>query len=387
MQFTSDGMNIDTFSEIFAGLVSSYKEIYGEDIDLAQNTPDGQRVGVESKARADMQAFILAVYNSFDPDLAEGIQQDKIAKVCGITRRPATKSTWDIDVTATQAATLPDYTIKDDLGQEWRADLDVLAGTTTVTFLAVEWGAVTGLSGATFEQVTILTEVTTLTTAVNATVGLEEETAEEFRIRRNKSVQNPSLSTVGGLFSRLANTAGVTDAIVYENDQDTTDTERNMVPHSIWAIVEGGTVDDIAETITLNKTGGTALKGSTSGTYIETVTRPDGTEYIITHTKVFDRPTYTDLFITLTATRTNPSVAVDQALIKENLASRSFTIGDGVNATALYGDAYKSGSGYVLTDMLISDDDITYTDESLSPGYAGKFSISAANITITEVIP
>lgn len=387
MQFTSDGMDIDTFADIFASLVASYKAIYGEDIDLSQNTPDGQRVGIEAKARADMQAFILAVYNSFDPDLSEGVQQDKIAKVCGITRRPATKSTWDITVTTTAAVALDGYTIADDLGQEWAADIDISAGSNTVTFAAVEWGAVTGLAGATFEQVTVVPAITTLSTAVNATVGLEEETGEEFRIRRNKSVQNPSLSTVGGLFSRLANTPGVTDVIVYENDQDTTDTEKDIGPHTIWAVVEGGTVDDIAETITLNKTGGTPLKGSTSGVYIEPVTRPDGTEYIITHTKVFDRPTYTDLFITLTATRTNPAVAVDQALIKSNLEARSFTIGDGVNATALYGDAYKTGTGYTLTDMLISADGITFTDESLTPGYAGKFSISASNITITEVIP
>ncbi len=40
--FTADGLEIETYQEIFDRKVAGYKAIYGNDIDLEPNTPDGQ---------------------------------------------------------------------------------------------------------------------------------------------------------------------------------------------------------------------------------------------------------------------------------------------------------------------------------------------------------
>ena len=41
--FTQDGITVETFDEIYNRIAEGIKAIYGADIDLSQNTPDGQR--------------------------------------------------------------------------------------------------------------------------------------------------------------------------------------------------------------------------------------------------------------------------------------------------------------------------------------------------------
>lgn len=390
----ASGITIQTFEEIFNELVAGYQAIYGVDIDLSQNTPDGQRIAIEAKARHDMQAFGLSIASNFDPDFARGIFQAKIAKLAGIFPRPATRSTWDLEITSTRILTLPiGYQISDDLGQLWQlpAPVTIPIGVSDITFVATDFGAVTGLAGALFTPVTVILGVTGFTATDNAVVGKNEETDEEFLQKRNLSLENPAFSTTGSLNAQLLNLPGVTDAFVYENDTDDFGPPSNpdwmLDAHSIWAIVEGGTIDDIMQASLFKKTGGTGMKGDIEADIPETLTRPDGSTFVIVHTRRFDRPTYEPVYIRLTATRKDPLVPVDVALIKQKIATYKFYIGTPLQAGFLYCYAYEAGDDFILTDIEISKDGITYTDGKLGPFPGGKFTIDVANIAITEVIP
>lgn len=391
LAFTTEGVTIDSLEEIVERVSQEYKNIYGQDINVAQDSPDGQRIGIEAKARADMQAFALDLYNSLDPDLARSVSLDRIIKICGITRRPATRSTWDIDVTTDRSLTLSaDYTIIDDLGQSWFVPQDVAlsAGTTAVTFRALDFGSVSNTAGAALEQATVVLGVTALSAPGNPVIGSDEETDAELRRRRNLSLQNPSYSTVGGMFARLANTPGVLDVQVYENDTDVYDAVRDIKAHTIWAVVEGGTLEDIAETMAKNKTGGTGLKGDVTQVYNETRIRPNGTTFVVPHTMKFDRPVIANLFVNVTATRKVSGDPVDTVLIAQRLAAADFAIGEEAVASELYEVAYgDSEPNFFLTDLEISDDDATYTDEQLTSALDGKFVILQANVTVTQVTP
>lgn len=391
LAFTTEGVTIDSLDEIIERVSQAYKDIYGQDIDVAQDSPDGQRIGIEAKARADMQAFALDLYNSMDPDLARSVSLDRILKICGITRRPATRSTWDIDVTTDRSLTLSaDYTIIDDLGQSWFVpqDVDLTAGTTSVTFRALDFGAISNTSGAALDQATVVLGVTNLVATVDPVIGANEETDAELRRRRNRSLQNPSYTTTGGMFARLANTAGVLDVQVYENDTDSTDA-RGIPAHSLWVVIEGGTLEDIAETMALNKTGGTGLLGSVTQVYNEERIRPNGTAFNVPHTMKFDRPVTTDLYVNVTATRKVSGDPVDTVIIAQRLAGVDYAIGEEAVASELYEIAYgdEQDPNFFLTALEISDDDITFTDEQLTSALDGKFIIQVANVTVTEVTP
>lgn len=388
-EFTVDGVQIQTFEEIFEDLADGYRDIYGNDINVDQDSPDGQRIGIDAKLNLDMQTFALQLYNQFDPDFAVGTMQDRLFKYIGITPRPATRSTADVTVTTDRNLTLTvPYVIKDELGQEWEIDSEnnLVSGPNTVTFSAVEFGAVAADPDTITTPVTIELGVLSVTNPAAADPGLAEETVEEKRIRRNKSLENAAYSTTGGLFAKLANITGVTDLIIYENDTDVLDAVRNIDPHTLWIIIGGGEVADIAEITAKNKTGGTGLKGTETATFEEDLLNPDGTTFVFTHTIKYDRPTDIPLHVELTATRKDSSQAIDLDLIKQKIAERTYNISELAIASELYSNGYEAGTNFVLSLMKISDDDITFTDEDLASGFDEIWNIDVANIDITEVI-
>jgi len=386
LEFTPNGLSVQTYQEVFDELVEAYRGTYGTDINLDPDSQDGQRVGIEAKVRADMQAFALALYNQFDPDFSTGTILNMIIKLAGITRQPPARSQVDVTIVTDRDLTLSEgYAVLDDLDQTWvtTSEASLTSGSNTVTLFAENFGEVEADADTITDPSTIVIGVTSVTNPAAATPGRDEETDEELRIRRNKSLQSPATSTVGGMFAALADVAGVTDVIVYENDENTTDTDLDLGPHALWCIVQGGDVADIIETIAKNKTGGTALKGDVTGTYIEDLVRPNGSIFKVFHEMQFDRPVEAPLYITLDVENME-GVAVDTAAIEEALAERTFVIAENVDAGSLYSTVYSAGDGFVATNLQISIDDVTYTDGQIESDPDGVFTIDAANITITD---
>ena len=129
--FTNEGLTIQTYQEIYDELVADYQSIYGNDIDTDADSPDGQRIGIEAKARLDLQSFALWLYNQFDPDFADGEFLNKLIKLSGLSLRAASRSQVDMTITVDRNLTLPSgYTVADDLGQLWitSADAPVVIG-------------------------------------------------------------------------------------------------------------------------------------------------------------------------------------------------------------------------------------------------------------------
>ena len=389
LTFSATGLTIQTYQEIYDELVTAYQGIYGADINTDANSPDGQRIGIEAKARLDAQAYALSLFNQLDPDLASGEMQNKVVKYAGITRQPPARSSVDVTVTTDRALNLPSgYAVADTLGQVWvtTALVACVAGANAATLVSQDFGNIEADAATVTEPVDIIIGVLSVTNALAATPGREEETDEELRVRRNASLSTPATSTVGGMFAALGNLPGVTDLIVYENDTDVLDATLSLAAHAIWCVVEGGVTADIIETIAKNKTGGTGVKGSVTGTYVETLTRPDETTYDITHEMAFDRPTDVPLYITLTVEGLNGAV-VDTAAIKTALAAVSYHIAETASASSLYATVYTVASTFAATLLEISDDDITYTDDYIEPAPGAVFSIDTANITITDITP
>ncbi|HDL7879460.1 TPA: baseplate J/gp47 family protein [Yersinia enterocolitica] len=389
LQFNNNGLEIDTFRDLFQTLSDAYKDIYGQDIDLDQESPDGQRVAIEAQARTDIEASLQWLYSQMDPDFNTGDMQQVIAKLHGLYLRPGSRSQRDLNVATDRPVFLySGYKIRDQSNQVWfvRQNVTIPAGTTTVTFFAQDFGKVTGLIADTFTQLTPELGVLSITSDAVAVVGRDEETPEEFRQRRNRSLENPATGSTGAIFAKVAQLTGVTDLNVGENDTKIDDVLTGIPANSIWLVAEGGAVSEIVEVMVKQKGGGTGTKGSVIGRYIETLIRPDGTTLQIAHDMQFDRPVYKPLHINLTAKRKVTNDPVDLDTLKEALAKRVMHIGEEIDANEFYADGYGAGRvNYVLTNLKISIDGITFTDAELSPGFQGKFTLDVANISITEV--
>lgn len=389
LQFNNNGLEIDTFRDLFQTLSDAYKSIYGQDIDLDQESPDGQRVAIEAQARTDIEASLQWLYSQMDPDFNTGDMQQVIAKLHGLYLRPGSRSQRDLNVTTDRPVFLySGYRIRDQSNQVWlvRQNVTIPAGTTTVTFFAQDFGKVTGLIADTFTQLTPELGILSITSDAVAVVGRDEETPEEFRQRRNRSLENPATGSTGAIFAKVAQLTGVTDLNVGENDTKIDDALTGIPANSIWLVAEGGSVSEIVEVMVKQKGGGTGTKGNVIGRYIETLIRPDGTTLQIAHDMQFDRPVYKPLHINLTAKRKVTNDPVDLDTLKEALAKRAMHIGEAIDANEFYADGYGAGRvNYVLTNLKISIDGITFTDAELSPGFQGKFTLDVANISITEV--
>ncbi len=387
--FTNDGIEVQTFSEIYDELVDGYKTIYGADIDLSENTPDGQRVVLEAQARLDLQSFALALYSQLDPDFAVGTALERLVKFSGISRHPAVRSQVDVTITTDRDLTLPaGYIVADTIGQRWVTTFDVslVAGANTVTLVSEQFGAFTAGIDTVTSPVTIVLGVLSVTNPAVAVVGEDEETDEDLRIRRNLSLMTPATSSIGGLYSAIGDIQDVRDLRIYENYTNTLNVPLNLEAHTIWCIVDGGAVSEIAEAIAKSKSAGCGLKGSTTGTYIEDVDLPDGSVYEYVHSIDFDRPVEEDLYIELTVTRKDATIPVDVPLIEAALVNTWYSIGESAHAAWLYGVVYSAGDTFVATDLEVSLDGITYTDAAVYPAPDGRLVITAPNITITEVV-
>ena len=389
-RFTPDGIQVQTFQEIYDELAAGYRAIYGEDINLDADSPDGQRVAIEAQLVLDAQSFGALEYNQRDPDFALGQSLNSIIKLSGITRRPATRSQVDVTVVTDRPLTLPvDYAVEDDLGQGWTtlAVRTLSAGATTVTLFSENFGAVEADPATVTQPVTVVIGVQSVTNPTAATVGIDEEADQELRVRRNRSLETPQSSSTGRMFTALASVPNVTGVAVYENDTDVTD--YNGIPaHSLWVVVEGGAVAAIVETMTKNKTGGKGMVGSVTGTFSEPVTRPNGTTFTIVHSMTFDRPVDVPVLVRLDATFVDVSLPIDDERIRQEIATKQFSIGDSLKASSLYVLAFNSGENFIPTNLEISRDaGASWTGGQLIADLNEKFSIAPGDVAVTEVIP
>jgi len=387
-EFTREGISVQTFQEIYDELVIGYKAIYGNDITVDPDSPDGQRLAIEAQLHLDLQSFALTMYQQLDPDFAFGQSQQRIMKLAGVYIRPATRSQADVTLVTDRAINplVAGFTVTDDIGQSWKtlSDLVLTSGSNTITLFSDLFGAVEAGPDTITEFATFVDGVVSVTNALAATVGINEETEEEVRLRRNLSLELPTSSGVGRLYSALAAVNNVTGLVIYENDTASTDS-RSIPAHSLWVVVEGGSIADISKTMVLNKTGGKPLFGDVDGTYTETITRPDGTTFNYIHTMSFDRPVDVPLYIRLNVKRRNAANPIDDDLIKEKIAEKTFNIGVNILAGEIYAEIFKAGEAFIPYDVEISDDNSTFTDERILSGLKNKFSIDVANITVTEI--
>ncbi len=226
----------------------------------------------------------IAAYNNFSPATAQGNGLSSIVKTNGIARRVATNSTVDVTIVGVAGSVITNGKVGDALGNVWNLPASVTiptpAASITVTATAAAAGAIAAAIGTITRILTPARGWQTVTNPSAAAEGVAVET--DAQLRQRQSAALPALSPLAGMLAAILALAGVQDASVFENDTGATDA-NGLPPHSISAVVQGGDVTEIAETIALKKTPG----AYTYGTTVETVEDETGMPDIIR----FFRPT------------------------------------------------------------------------------------------------
>lgn len=387
-----NGLQVSTSTELLEKLVNDFQTIYGSDINLDQSTPDGQLLNIFAQGGVDIRELLTQIYNSFDPDNCSGAVLDARCAINNIFRKGATYTIVPIDIVVDRTVVLEGlddnfndvnataYTIQDNVGNQFLliSSQELTAGTHRVLFRSQEIGAVqTSLNTITI-PVTVVLGVQSVNNPVAPTqIGEDEESDYDLKIRRRQSVSIGSSGYLNGLLATVLQLEGVTDAALYENYTDTTDS-NGTPPHCMWLVVEGGASADIANAIYRKKSYGCNMRGNISYEII-TVSNQ---QFIAK----WDEPTVSPLYIKFTIQPTSSVVQFDKIAIKqEMLATEAFKIGQGAETATITALAQKAiddngGNGYA-TNVLISTDQTNWV-EYVAPIVATKLSLSDVYITV-----
>lgn len=382
----STGIHTQSISDIVAELEAAYKNIYGQDINISSDTPDGQRINIEAQAKADVLGFATQIYNSFDVDAVGGAAQDRLYKINNVYRKSSEYSYVQINVTATGNVNLQGldvseaaaYTVSDLNGNQFLlVDSVVLSsGTTLLEFRAKEPGAIEVTPNTITNMVTIVSGISGVTNpTVQFVTGADEESDVEFRIRRNKSTAISGRGFYDNLLGDLLSVPLVTAAEVYENDGDVMEIPQEESQSAVWCIVEGGANEDIAKVIYANKTMGCKQVGDIQ----VTVARADGSDFVAK----FDRPQTQNLYLQLKVKSklvTPPDVGYIASQLVSNLR---FDIYASVDSSEITAAVIGIDPSVYVVSSKVSTNNSTWVDY-VTPDTKDKFFVlSEGNIDIT----
>ncbi len=189
------GLTVNSVNDIVAELTLAMQEIYGDDINVDSNSPDGQLINIYAQVAADILELLVDVYNSFAVNSAYGTILDQRVALNGITRRQGTYTITPIVVVVNQALTLTGldalvsdptatvFTIQDNAGNKFYLETTKVfsvAATEVLTFRAVDIGLVETTPNTITNQVTTVLGVVSVnnpTTSITTTCHTHSGTA------------------------------------------------------------------------------------------------------------------------------------------------------------------------------------------------------------------
>lgn len=324
------GLTTATRDELYTNLSAAMQTIYGDDINLASDTPDGQLLNNFIQVVLDVEDLLVQINAMFDPDQAVGVILDQRVAINGIQRQDGTFTLTNVTITVSQALNIfgldqtdnDVYTVADNAGNKWQlvtSQTIAAPGSYVFSFQAQLPGAVLTVPNTITVPVTVILGVTLINNPTTYTsLGINEESDAVLKIRRQQSTSLSSQGYYAGLLAALKNINGVSSAFVYENTDSITDI--NGVPgHSIWVIVAGsGAAADIANAIYTKRNAGCGMFGATTFT----ITQVDGTPFVVRWDGVVEE----DLYIKFVASSLDGVNPPNIALILSTGASGLQTI-------------------------------------------------------------
>lgn len=382
------GLHTQTLTQIVQELEDGFKAIYGTDINVDGNSPDGQMINLFAQAKIDILDAITQVYNSFSPTSAIGTVLDQRCAINGVVRQGATNTIIEVAVTTDRVVSLiglnnnagTPFTVADAQGNQFVLidNQTTGIGVSTYLFQAAVAGAIEAVNNTVDNIVTITLGVTAVNNPNDPIIqGVNQETDTALRARRAQSVAIPSIGYLQGLTAGLLAIKNVIGAKVYENDTSVTDV-YGTPSHSIWCVVDGGDNDEIANVIYVKRNAGCGMRG--------TVTVPVPTPSGFNMAIKFDRPTYINLYIELTVTSLDPAHLIDANYLKEQIASKVvYGIYEPSDYTEITTVVKEADQYAVVLSGGVSDDNVTFVPFLYPATLAGRFIVSTTRITINVV--
>lgn len=325
----ASGIQIESLSDILNDIINGTPTvpglvtIYGPDINVDSNTPDGQWINIFALSKVDIEQLCVSIYDSFDPTQAIGVALDSLCQLnsSSLLRQGGIYTEVVVTVNTTGAVALngldttSPYTISDANGNLFNLIVSVTTsnGNNSLNFRAAQIGFIQILPTTLTIPVSIIAGVNSVSNPASPyQVGSNQETDSELRIRRAASTAIPAQGFNQALYGGLNQIDGLSQAVINENT--TASTNADGVPsHSIWVIVNGGSDTDVANTIYTYRNAGCGMYGSST----VSVAQVDGTSFNIIFSRAIDQ----NLFLHITVSSLSGG-SVDSTALKTALAAQ-----------------------------------------------------------------
>ncbi|ATF73885.1 baseplate J/gp47 family protein [Pasteurella multocida] len=340
-KLVESGIVIERLDSILERIEQGFKRIYGQNINIDPDTPDGQMIGILGQIKVDLEELAEDVYRQLDPDLATGAWLEQRVAYAGLVRRKASYSYLrSVILTGDPYTEINNLIVSDTNKTRWileqKATLNE-SGSARADFRSEELGAFSLNANTQLTIETITLGLNSVTTSVDAEIGIEEETDSQLRQRFAKSRAKNATNSAEAIEGGIGDLADVKQVIVLENNTSQTD-NIGIPSHSINVVVEGGNETDIAQVIYKNKGAGIGLQGQTSVNLMI-----NGKQRTIK----FDKATPVDVHISMTLVRYEDFTEIDKDEVKRMLSNVKFKIGEDVSLSRLYSPINTVGGFWV----------------------------------------
>lgn len=276
---TPTGFNPKTLQDILVSLRTRQRATIDPNWAADDESLEGQLNATHAAELAEVWEELDFLVNQFNPDDAEGTEQDMICSISGTTRLKETKGTVVINLTCSGPTTWPAGTLVAQDGDPtnvWTLDSNVtagIAGTFSGNFTAQNAGHIEAPAGTLTVLLSSVPSWVGASNPLDANAGRNVESDDDLRIRREEELRAEGGASEPAISADVENVnpTAIKSVKTLENDSDVTDI-NGLPPHSfevlIWDPAPDGPVanDLIAQAIWDSKAFGIQTHGTVNGT-------------------------------------------------------------------------------------------------------------------------
>jgi hypothetical protein len=377
---TSTGVIVPDTSQILSDVQTEYREVFGADLVVTPDTPQGVLISAEALSRAAVAANNAAVANQINPNVAGGTFLDAVMALTGLQRTAQTQTQVpNVAVAGVPGTVIPEGSLaQTSAGDQFQTLSQVTLGNNgqaTVNFASVAYGAIPCAAGALTQIVSSVLGWETVTNTTAGTLGATTQSDQAARALRQNTLAFQGVSLAVAITSALYNVAGVTSLSFRENTAPDTQVIDGitMVGHSIYACVAGGSDTDVAAALLENKSSGCAWNGTTTVNLIEPAS---GQTYPVK----FDRPEQVGVLVQVNTTNGNVANII-QAVLDYAAGLVQVTDQTGSTGTLPGFTVGASVSPFDLAAAIVAENPGTYL-KSVQISLTSPISFSSNPITI-----
>lgn len=311
---TTQGVIVPDTADVRADLEAEYKQVFGAELDVTPETPQGRLIEADTMSRMDTIRLNALMANQINPNVATGTFLDAIAALTDCYRNPATQSSVLATLTSSAGTVIPAgstaKTTADDIFYLENSVTLPVSGSAQGTFLSQDTGPVPAPAGSLITIVDGVIGWETITNDSAAQLGSNVESDRDLRLKRRRTLFTGA-GYIGAVESALWRVDNVQGVLVKQNDTGAAVTDDNvtLAAHSIYACVYGGSDTDIALALYKVKTVGAAYNGNTSVTINDPV---NGRPYVVK----FQRPTVVQIQVEIDGVVTSPIGDLHSAILQ-----------------------------------------------------------------------